>query len=80
VAQEAGEAHLLGPADPFQRACWEALDRVGRATAAEVATGTALAEPVVSPVLHGLVARRVAIPVRGGALCSLSFLSRIGND
>jgi hypothetical protein len=73
---EEGEAHLLGPANPFERACWRALARRGSASAADVAGEAELSEEVVRPTLARLGLQRVLVRAGSGALFDLTYLAR----
>ena len=55
----AGLPDLLGVADGTERAVWSALDRLGRATAPEVATAAGLPAGDAEPTLESLCGRRV---------------------
>jgi hypothetical protein len=60
VAQPAaGVADILGVADGAERALWAALDRLGRATAPEIAMAAGLPAATAEPRLHSLCERRV---------------------
>lgn len=62
VAQPtAGAPDLLGVPDPTERTVWAALDRLGRATAPEIAAEAGLADPVAEPYLDSLCSRRVVM-------------------
>ena len=79
VAQdETGAPSLLGPSNPFERACWQAVARRGQARVGEVAAETGLPDSTVSPTLSSLVAQRVAVEVGGGLYCDLSVVTREG--
>ena len=73
VAQDvSGEAHLLGPSNPLERACWDALTRRGRASPRELAAAAGLPYDTVSPAVQALVERRVALTLLGDVVCSLT--------
>ncbi len=64
---EEGDVALLGEATDLQRAAWSALERLGRAQAAQVAA--AIPAPAADAVaaLDALAGRRVALPARARA-------------
>ena len=77
VAQDTGgDAHLLGPSNPFERACWSALARRGSATAAEVAGEADLSDEIAAPVLARLALQRVMVRAVSGALFDLTHLAQ----
>lgn len=77
VAQEpGGDPHLLGPSDPPERACWAALARLGRGTAEQVAERAGLAADAVAAVVGRMVAHRTVVPLRDGAVCTLTRLGQ----
>jgi hypothetical protein len=61
VQPAAGVPDLLGSADGTERAVWAALDRLGRATAPEVALAAGLAPAAAVPRLESLCAQRVVM-------------------
>ncbi len=71
----AGLHTLLGPCDPLQRACWTMLAGVGRASAAQVAAASGIAEDAVAAALAALAAHRVVVPLRDGAMSALPALA-----
>lgn len=76
VAQdEAGRALLLGPSNPFERACWAALARRGCALPAELAGEAALPDEVVAPILAHLAGQRVMVRSGSGLLFDLTHLA-----
>jgi hypothetical protein len=62
---------LLGRADPLQRACWEAVLRLGRASGPAVTEAAGVAREAAVAALAVLVARRVVVAYRDGTFCSL---------
>lgn len=58
---EPGDACLLGPADVVQRACWAALSRQPRASAAQVAQASGLSLDAAAATLAALAAHRVVL-------------------
>ncbi|HEX2092202.1 MAG TPA: hypothetical protein VHG28_07350 [Longimicrobiaceae bacterium] len=62
---------LLGRADPLQRACWNAVLRLRRASGPEISEAAGLAREAAVSALAVLVARRVVIAYRDGTFCSL---------
>ena len=76
VAQdEAGRALLLGPSNPFERACWAALARRGCALPTELAGEAALPEAVVAPILAHLAGQRVMVRSSSDLLFDLTHLA-----
>lgn len=71
-----GRPVLLGPSNPFERACWNALLRRGRASPADVARDTQLADDVAGPTLAHLSSQRVLVRLGPGALFDLTYLAR----
>ncbi|HET7275065.1 MAG TPA: hypothetical protein VFI91_07775 [Longimicrobiaceae bacterium] len=69
-----GAPLLLGPANPFERACWAVLRDRGAATAVAIAEASGMAEEAATSTCAGLVARRVAVVRRDGAVSPLSSL------
>ncbi len=73
---EDGGSLLLGPADPFERACWRALQARGSASANMIASDIGVSEEAARSICGGLVAKRVALPGRNGKICRLSSVVR----
>lgn len=71
---EGGGYDLLGPADPLQKAVWDALLRLDRAGPGQLSRETGIAEEAVAAALGTLVARRVAVPHNDGTLSPVSSL------
>jgi hypothetical protein len=67
---------LLGPADPFQRSCWQGL--VGRSLVsyAELAAEMQLSEGVIRSTLRSLIAKRVALLFPDGRISGIPALLR----
>ena len=62
---EAGDGpRLLGRADPLQRASWESLLRMGRATADQLAADVSAAASAVAAAMDKLQRRRVVLADR----------------
>ena len=75
VAEQQGGWVLLGPTNPVERACWNALLLRGRAPVELIAADLTLAVAAVSAALQALVAHRVAIRLRGSEmLCAVPTL------
>jgi hypothetical protein len=75
VAEVEGDGfELLGHPDPVQRVCWGALQRLGQATAAQVAVDAGLMQEAVDLSLLSLAVSRVVVPSRDRTYCSLPFL------
>lgn len=66
---------LLGPCDPFERACWQALLGLGRVPAALVAEQVGVSESAADAALASLAARRVAIALPDATHCALPTLA-----
>lgn len=81
VAQDATRGfHLLGPSDPFQRACWSAMVLRRSVAAAELAGDVQLSEAAAAAALESLVAKRVALALRDGRYCGVPALLEGGAD
>lgn len=77
VAQDGeGRPLLLGPSNPFERACWVALARRGHAWPREVAGEAGLSEEVLAPTLARLAFQRVIVRSGSGTLFDLTHLAR----
>ena len=72
--EDRGGFHLLGPADPLQKAVWEVLLRLDRAGAGQLSRETGIAEEAVAAALAALCTRRVAAAHSDGTVSPISFL------
>ena len=77
VAEEAGDARLLGPSDPLERTCWNALARNRRGSVEQIAGETGLPSSTVSATLSSLSHRRVAVPVPDGTVYPVHALASL---
>jgi hypothetical protein len=76
VAQdEDGRALLLGPSNPFERACWSALARRGCAPPRELAGDAGLPDGIVAPILARLARQRVMLRSGPDLLFDLTHLA-----
>jgi hypothetical protein len=73
---EEGAARLLGAANPLERACWGALQRIGSAGAAAVAAESGLAPDSAAPALARLAAQRAAVCAAPDLYFDLGYLVR----
>jgi hypothetical protein len=77
VATEgAGEARLLGAANPLERACWNALQRSGSGSARAVAELAGLPDDSVSPALARLASLRAAVRLGADLYFDLAYLAK----
>jgi hypothetical protein len=74
--EDRGPTRLLGPSNPFERACWAAVALRGQATVSDVVEQTQLPESTVRPTLARLLAQRVLVDLGGDRLCDICILAR----
>jgi len=74
--EERGPTRLLGPSNPFERACWAAVALRGQTTVSDVVEQTQLPESTVRPTLARLLAQRVLVDLGGDRLCDVCILAR----
>ena len=77
VEDEGGLAHLVGPCNPVERACWNVLHRLGRPTAAEVAAVAGMPEDAVRPTLARFTGQRVALALPEARYASVALLGSL---
>jgi hypothetical protein len=77
VADGTGDARLLGPSDPLERTCWNALAANRRGSVEQIAAETSLPSAAVAATLSSLSRRRVAVPLPDGSLYPVHALASL---